>query len=463
LKKKKRRLFPKGEGFLTFEALKKGDTVTRLSAPVFGLGSLLRGQPVRFVLLILAELSYIVYMAAYGIRSLINLGTLGTETQGSVYNEALGIYEYTAGDNSMLFLLYGVVTILITVIFLYYMSVSVRCAYKAQLEAAAKKNPQPFKTDVESLLNENLHKLLMSWPLVGIILFTIVPLIFMILIAFTNYDRSHQVPGNLFTWVGLANFGNMLSFSSNGFGRTFFPVLGWTIIWAIFATFTNYILGMILAILINRNGTRIKSFWRFVFVLSIALPAFVSLLTMRTIFNNNGPFNLLLQQIGLLGLNDTITWWGDPTLAKIMIIVVNVWIGVPYTMLTTTGILQNIPAEMYEASNIDGAGPVTQFFKITLPYMIFIMTPYLITAFVGNINNFNVIYLLTGGGPSSLDYYFAGKTDLLVTWLYKLTITEKDYNIGSVIGIFVFLLTASVSLVLYRHSTAYKSEEEFQK
>ena len=462
--KKKRRLSPVGgEGFLTFEALKKGDAVTRLSAVVFGLGSLLRGQPVRFALLLFTELVYIVYMAAYGIQSLVNLGTLGVVEQISVYNESLGIYETMAGDNSMLFLLYGVITLLITLIFIYYMSVSVRCAYKAQIMVKAKKKLPTIKEDVGTLLNENLHKTLMSWPLVGVVMFTIVPLVFMILIAFTNYDRNHQVPGNLFSWVGLVNFGNMLSFSSNGFGRTFFPVLGWTIIWAIFATFTNYIFGMILAMLINRNGTRIKGFWRFMFVLSIALPAFVSLLTMRTIFNNNGPFNLLLQQIGLLGLNDTITWWGDPTLARIMIIVVNVWIGVPYTMLTTTGILQNIPAELYEASWVDGAGPVTQFFKITLPYMIFVMTPYLITAFVGNINNFNVIYLLTGGGPSSLDYYYAGKTDLLVTWLYKLTITEKDYNIGSVIGIFVFLLTASVSLILYRQSTAYKSEEEFQK
>ena len=451
------------EGFLTFEAIQKGDSLTKLSALVFGLGSLLRGQPGRFALLLATELFYFIYMAFYGFSSLAGLGTLGTRTQSSEWSEALGVYVTTAGDNSMLFLLHGVVTIMITLLFFYFMSVSVRCAYTAQLAVEQKRKQVSFKKDVRSLLNENLHKLLMTWPLVGIALFTIVPLVFMIMIAFTNYDRDHQVPGNLFTWVGLSNFGNMLSFSSNGFGRTFFPVLGWTIVWAIFATFSNYILGMILAILINREGTRIKKVWRFMFILSIALPAFVGLLTMRTIFNNNGPFNVLLQQIGLLGLNETITWWGDPLLAKIMIIVVNIWVGVPYTMLTTTGILQNIPAELYEAANVDGAGPATTFFKITLPYMIFVMTPYLITAFVGNINNFNVIYLLTGGGPNSLDYYYAGKTDLLVTWLYKLTITEKDYSIGSVIGIFVFLLTASLSLVVYRHSTAYKSEEEFQK
>jgi arabinogalactan oligomer/maltooligosaccharide transport system permease protein len=184
---------------------------------------------------------------------------------------------------------------------------------------------------------------------------------------------------------------------------------------------------------------------------------------MRTIFANNGAFNILLRSIGLIGVTDTVSYFGDPLLAKVMVIVINVWIGVPFTMMTTTGILKNIPAELYEAANVDGAGPVYTFFKITLPYMIFVTTPYLITTFVGNINNFNVIYLLTGGGPDTLDYYHAGKTDLLVTWLYKLTITHKDYNLGSVISIMVFVLMATTSLIAYRYSGAYKNEEEFQK
>ncbi|MCL2708869.1 MAG: sugar ABC transporter permease, partial [Defluviitaleaceae bacterium] len=250
-------------GFLTIEAVKKGDALTRLSAVVFGLGSLLRGQPVRFALLIAAEIAYVAYMVLYGAGALVNLTTLGTVEQSDKFDEALGIYVTAAGDNSMLFLLYGVTAIIITLAFLYAMSASVRCAYTAQLKKAANKRVDTFAEDVRSLHGKNLHKLLLTWPLFGIFVFTIVPLVFMILIAFTNYDRAHQVPGNLFTWVGVDNFITMFSLGRTGFGSTFFPVLGWTLIWAVFATFSCYLLGMLLAIVINRKGTMFKSFWRF--------------------------------------------------------------------------------------------------------------------------------------------------------------------------------------------------------
>ena len=198
------------------------------------------------------------------------------------------------------------------------------------------------------------------------------------------------------------------------------------------------------------------------FVLSVAVPQFVTLLSMRTIFNANGPVNIILRNLGIIEETYSVPFFTDPLTAKITIICINIWIGVPYTMLSTTGILQNIPGELYEAAKIDGAGPATIFFKITLPYMIFVMTPNLITAFTGNINNFNVIYLLTGGGPESLDYYYAGKTDLLVTWLYRLTITQKDYNLGSVIGILTFIILAVVSLITFRNTASYKDEGAFQ-
>lgn len=129
-------------------------------------------------------------------------------------------------------------------------------------------------------------------------------------------------------------------------------------------------------------------------------------------------------------------------------------------MLQVTGILQNIPSELYEAARMDGAGPVKIFMKITLPYMLFVTTPYLITSFVGNINNFNVIYLLSGGGPTYVGDT-AGQTDLLVTWLYKLTIDQQYYNLGAVIGILTFVILTVVTLVTYRRSKSYKNEEAF--
>ena len=443
------------------EAISKGNVLTRCSLFVFGLGNILNKQIVRGLIFLAIEIAYIYYMATFGISAIGNFMTLGTKEQGQTYNEALGIYEYTAGDNSMLFLLYGVITIVLTLAIIFIACMSAKSAYCTQLRKERGMHIPGIKDDLRSLREENIHTGLLALPLIGILIFTIVPLIFMILIAFTSYDHEHQPPGNLFGWVGLDNFKTMLGQGSK-LAATFWPVLGWTLIWAVFATFSCFILGIILALLINRKGTRIKGFWRFMFVLSIAVPQFVSLLSMRTIFNANGPVNVLLRELGMLGATESIPFFTDPTLAKITIICINLWIGIPFTMLSTTGILQNIPADLYEAAKIDGASAFVIFRKITIPYIVFVMTPNLITSFTGNINNFNVIFLLSGGGPDTLDYYYAGKTDLLVTWLYRLTITQKDYNLGAVIGILVFIILATLSLLTYRHTGSYKDEGAFQ-
>ncbi len=443
------------------QAFKNGNGITKASFFVFGLGNLLNGQIVRGLIFLAMEIGYLAYMISFGIRALGDFITLGTVEQGEVFNEALGYYEYSAGDDSMLCLLYGVITLVLTLAIIFVACMSGKSAYCTQLRKERGMNIPSFKDDIKSLKEENLHAFLLSVPIMGIICFTIVPLIFMILIAFTSYDHEHQPPGNLFSWVGLDNFKAMFSQGSK-LANTFWPVLSWTLIWAVFATFSCFILGMLLALLINRKGTKAKGFWRFMFVLSVAVPQFVTLLSMRTIFNANGPVNVLLRQLGVIEITESIPFFTNPLYAKITIICINIWIGIPFTMLSTTGILQNIPGELYEAAKIDGASAPTIFRKITLPYMLFVMTPNLITAFTGNINNFNVIFLLSGGGPDSMDYYYAGKTDLLVTWLYRLTITQKDYNLGAVIGILVFIILATLSLLTYRRTGAYKDEGAFQ-
>jgi arabinogalactan oligomer/maltooligosaccharide transport system permease protein len=181
---------------------------------------------------------------------------------------------------------------------------------------------------------------------------------------------------------------------------------------------------------------------------------------MSQILHDQGPLNSLLKQWGFISQN--MPFLTNITYARITVVLVNLWVGIPYTMLITSGILMNIPKDLYESASIDGASPVRMFFSITLPYMLFVTTPYLITAFVGNINNFNVIYLLTRGGPLVTDYFQAGKTDLLITWLYKLTVERQNYAFASTIGIFVFAITASMSLVIYNLSGSARKEEEFQ-
>lgn len=443
------------------EVLKRGNILTKLSFFIFGLGNIVNKQFIRGLLFLAIEIAYIYYMITFGVQALVNMTTLGTVEQTQTYNEALGIYEYAAGDNSMLFLLYGVITIALTLAVVLAAYMSMKSAYCTQLRKERGMHIPTFKDDLLSIREENLHTGMLALPILGIVVFTIIPLVFMILIAFTSYDHEHQPPGNLFTWVGLDNFKAMLGQGSK-LAATFWPVLGWTLIWAVCATFSCFILGMLLALLINRKGTRFKGFWRFMFVLSIAIPQFVSLLSMRTIFNANGPVNVILRHLGVIGATESVPFFTDPTLAKVTIILINIWIGVPFTMLSTTGILQNIPGELYEAAKIDGATAPVIFRKITLPYMLFVMTPNLITSFTGNINNFNVIYLLSGGGPDTMEYYYAGRTDLLVTWLYRLTLTQKDYNLGAVIGILVFIILATLSLLTYRHTGSYKDEGAFQ-
>lgn len=440
-------------------AFVKGDFATKLSFLLLGVSNLVRGQIVKGLIYLAAEVGFIVYMATTGIKSLAGLITLGTSTQGWVFDEALGIDVITQGDNSMLILLYGVVALFLIIFFVIVWCSGVKAAYESQqLKAAGIKLPG-LKEDIAEHFDGKLHKTLLTLPMIGAFLLTVLPLVYMILVAFTNYDNGHQPPGNLFTWVGLDNFKIILA-SGGAISKTFWPVLGWTITWAVFATSLNYIFGILLAMLINKKGVKFKSVWRTIFVLSIAIPSFVTLLIMKTMLQPDGSINVLLKELGWI--SQSIPFLTDSTMAKITIIVINLWIGIPYTMLITSGILMNIPKDLYEAATVDGAPKIKMFTKITLPYVVFVTTPYLITQFVGNINNFNVIYLLSGGGPNSLDYYQAGKTDLLVTWLYKLTVNSKDYSYASTIGILVFILSATFSLLTYSKTSAYKNEEEFQ-
>lgn len=446
-----------------FKSLAKGDGFTKLSLLVPGIGNIRRGQIGKGILFLCITAVYWLYFFQTGLTVLEKLPTLGTKTQEKVWDEAQGIYVYEAGDNSLLILLSGVIFVFLTVAFLLFWRAAVRSAYKAEELKKAGRRVPGFWEEVESYFDTKLYRSLLSLPVLGVLIFTVLPLVFMASMAFTNYDRDHQVPGKLFTWIGLDNFRTVLDFNG-AFGKTFWPILGWTLTWAVFATFLNYILGMLLAILINHRSVKAKGFWRFCFILSIATPQFVTLLTMRTLLQPNGAVNVLLREMGLLASDAALPFFTDATWARVTIILVNIWVGVPYTLLTTTGILQNIPTELYEAAKVDGANARVTFLKITLSYMLFVTAPTLITTFINNINNFNVIYLLSGGAPATLEYYrgTAGKTDLLVTWLYKLTIDNKDYCYGAVIGILTFVISIVLSLVAYRRTAAYKNEEGFQ-
>lgn len=433
----------------------KGDWKTKVSFLIMGFGQLLRGQVLRGIMYLAVEAGIICYMIFFGwqyLSKFTTLGTTETDTSGRIT-----VY----GDNSFLILLFGILSIMAVIALIFMWRLNVReNANQEKLLKAGKKLPGN-KADIMSLFDSNFDKTLLALPVVGIFVFTVLPIVFMICVAFTNYDATHQAPSKLFTWVGLENFKNLFSFSSTGFGGTFVQVLIWTIVWAFLATFIDYFLGIAVAMLINRKGIRFKKVWRTFLVMTIAVPQFVSLLYVSKLFDSNGLINGTLLRLGII--QEAIPFWTNPILAKVMIVVINIWIGIPYLMLIATGLLMNIPEDLYESARIDGASPWQMFKSITLPYMLFVTGPFLLTQFTGNLNNFNVIFLLSGGGPKTGAMVGgAGKTDLLVTWLYKMTINDTNYKMAAVIGIMVFVVTAGISLVVYQMLPSVKDEEGFQ-
>lgn len=438
-------------------ALKNGSMMVTLSAVICGWGCLIRKQFAKGALYLAAEIAIIYYMINTGFYNLSKLFTLGDVEQQKVWNEAKSIFEYVDGDRSLTILLYGIVTAAVLLCGILLIRASIKSAYRAEICYKTGKHIPTIREEIVDLFDRKLHVSLLAMPLVGVLTFTILPLVFMSCMAFTNYSVLDNKLV-LFDWVGLDNFKRMIDLNSS-LGQTFWPVLGWTLCWALIATFSNYILGMLLALFINWKEIRAKKFWRFCFVLTVAVPHFVTLLIIRQMLQPTGAVNVLLQNLGWI--DGPLPFFTDTTWSRVTVIIINIWVSVPYVLLQITGILQNIPQELYESARVDGAGPVVTFFKITLPYMLFVTTPYLITSFTGNINNFNTIFLTSQGLPRAVEST-AGSTDLLITWLYKLTIDNQYYDVGAVIGIMTFITLSIVSLLTFRYSGSYKNEEGFR-
>jgi arabinogalactan oligomer/maltooligosaccharide transport system permease protein len=440
-------------------ALQKGDILTRGSAVVFGLGNMVRGQVVKGILFLAVEVLFIWLLIRSGLGCIGGLGDIGPVTEGG-QQWVDGELVVVSQTESVKRLLYGLCWVVIVVAFVVFWTMVVRSAYKAQVLRQKTGRAPSFVDDIKDIFDSRIQISMMSLPTLGILVFTIMPLIFMISMAFTTFDNHHQTA---FKWAGLENFGKV--FSTTGTAdigvniKLFGTVLAWTLVWAFLATFLNFFLGMFVTMVILRKGTRFKSLWRILFSMSIAVPQFVSLLVINRMLQDQGIVNQMLKNWGWI--DSSIPFWSNEWWARGTVIVVNLWVGIPYTIMQITGILQNIPAELYEASKIDGASWWQTFVEITMPYIFFVMTPYLITTFTSNVNNFNVIYLLSGGAPTPVGDS-AGKTDLLITWLYKLTVDKKNYNVGAVIGILIFIVLAVVALVTYRSSGSYKNEEGFR-
>lgn len=460
-----------------FLAIKNGDWAVKCSALIMGMGYLGRKQYIKGLLVTAFQALLLGFIIVVGIPYLMDFPSLGTVKMEYKFNPATMKNEMTDYDNSFTILLFSVITMCAIVFFVYAWLANLRATYKLQQLAEKGKHINNFKEDVRTYINEKFHITLLSLPVAGVVVFTLVPLIILIAVAFTNYDQQHMPPASLFDWVGFDNFAKLFSTGLTAtFGYSFRKILIWTLVWAFFATFSNYFLGIMLAKFLINKKTKLPKLWRTLFVVTIAVPQFVTLLLIRNFLSDSGIVNTIfsdagitdfLKDIGLVaGHLDHVPFLSNPTWAKVMVIIINIWVGVPYQMLIATGVLLNIPADMTESAKIDGANEWQSFWKITMPYMFAVTGPTLVTDFVRNINNFNVIYLLTQDVYVTTDQMLsnsqAKEIDLLVTWLFRLTQENYNYKMASVIGIMVFIICAVFTLVAFRFLLRGDKEKEFQ-
>ena len=296
-----------------------GDFKTKLSFVFMGFGLFTRKSWLRGILYFLFQAAYIYFAVTIGINSLMKIGTFGHIAQSSYVDPIVGIEIYTYQDDSFMLLLNTIIFAILTCvcIFLWYNQLkdSVELQNLHRIGKTIKD-----KEIVKSLVGKNYHYVMLSIPTLGLIIFTIIPLIFMILVAFTNYSSQFQQPKELFDWVGSYNFKKLFGLAggaaSHEFAYVFGQILIWTLTWAVFATFTNYFLGMIVAMLINKKGIRLKKLWRTVLITTIAVPQFISLLFMsRFLSTNDGALNQILLDLGIITQN--IKFLEDGIITKI--------------------------------------------------------------------------------------------------------------------------------------------------
>lgn len=454
----------------------QGNLWTRLSLLVMGSGYCACDRWGKGILMTLMEVFFFLFTGKVSWQYIRKLNTLGTVQRKETLDLTTLQKTVNHYDNSLLILLFGVVGILIIAAFVALYVSNFKTVFRMQQMKEHGEHINTMKEDCRELINRKFHVILLALPVLGVILVNVIPIIFMICVAFTNYDMDHQPPTYLFTWVGLKNFRQLFTSSATvTFGYAFIRILFWTLLWALLATFSTYFGGIMLAKLINDRQVRWKKMWRTLFVITIAIPQFVTLLLVGKMFGDYGIVNSicsktglteLLRQIGLVGKGlSYIPFLTKPGWAHVMIVLINIWVGVPFQMLSATGILMNIPHEQMESAKIDGANERQIFWKITMPYMLFVTGPSLLTALIANINNFNVIYLLTTDYVTSNMNYAnsnAKEVDLLVTWLFRLTNDYSNYKMASVIGICVFCICAVLTLIGFTRMIAGNKEEEFQ-
>lgn len=380
---------------------------------------------------------------------------------------AHGIWAFTTlgevpgvrNDHSIVLMIEGLISILILLIVLVLYALNIRDALATGKLRERGGEVPTFRRYLSELWDKSFPYIMMSPAVLGITFFILLPLLFGVSIAFTNYSMPHHIPPkNLVDWVGFENFVKVVKLPM--WGQTFIGIAIWNVIFAVTATILNFFGGLMVAILINSKYVKFKKLWRTIYILPYAVPGLISLLIFSNLFNGQfGPINVGLKSLGIIDQN--IPWLSDPNLAKITVLLVNIWLGFPYFMALMTGIMTSISQEIYEASDIDGASPRQKFWSITLPMVLYSTVPLLIMSFAHNFNNFGIIFFLTGGGPTGTypAGSGAGATDILISWVYKLTLNNQQYNMASVMSLVIFMIIGSISAYNFTRTKSFKEED----
>jgi len=422
-----------------------------LSAIIWGSGQVYNKQRLKACIYFIGQLVF-AFCVPYMIKNVHGLITLG-----EVERVTKGRKVLVQGDNSILLMITGLIWLFILLLFVALYISNIADAVKTAKRWNDGREVKDGKAWTKKVVENGFPYVVLLPTIVLVLTFVAIPIIFGFLIAFTNYSVPNYVPPkHLVDWVGLKNFVDM--FKLPMWNNTFWGVTAWTLIWAVLSTFTCFFGGLLMAILINSKKVKFKKFWRSIYILPWAIPGMVSLLIFRNMFNGQfGAINVFLRNHGIIQQN--IPWLSNPLLAKVVIVVVNFWLGFPYFMALMSGVMTSISEDVLEAARIDGADSKQEFRHITLPLVLYTTMPLLIMSFASNFNNFNVIYFLTDGNPINPSYQFAGSTDILITWIYKLTRDNGQYNMASVMSIIVFLVIASISTANFMRTKSFKEED----
>lgn len=384
----------------------------------------------------------------------VSFGSVFFQYIGFGYWGLLTLGEIPKLDHSIFLLIDGIIAVLLTIMGLGIYAFNLYDAYQNGKKRDIGEEVNSVRKQYHNLIDNGFPYLMISPGFFLLIFVVIFPIIFVLLLAFTNYDLYHSPPANLVDWVGLQNFKDI--FTLDVWRSTFFSVLTWTIVWTFGATTLQVALGIFLAILINQKDLKGKVIYRTIMILPWAVPSFITILIFSGMFNDTfGVINkTILPMIGM----DAIPWMTNETYTRLALIMIQSWLGFPFIFAMTTGILQSIPEELYEAADVDGASVFQKFFSITLPLVLYATAPILITQYTFNFNNFNVIFLFNGGGPA-LPSQNAGGTDILISWIYRLTMTSAQYGKAAAITMILSLIVISVALWQFRRTKSFQEED----